>query len=308
MNLIFDFSNAWLDDGEALMRLPCLARRHKLFAFSTLDEADLREGVERGGLNACFTGLRGGVGGKGSTLGAYLAEQGLHPDETAFICGNEISLKAAAAAGISGWAALWLAEAAVQVPGQVHQTGLAASDELEARAESARQHTEIVLKHWDDFEAELQRREAVAARAYPITTVGALILDAGGHVFLVRTRKWLGKWGIPGGKVDYAESLETALRREVREETGLIAREVTFVMAHESIETPEFYKPRHFILLNYAVKVDGVKPTFALNHESVDGGWMTMVEAQNLDLNQPTRRLLETYSGTHSAARQGLHF
>jgi ADP-ribose pyrophosphatase YjhB (NUDIX family) len=292
------------------MRLPCLARRHKLFAFSTLDEAALREGVERSGLNACFAGLRGGVGGEGSTgsngdkaptLGAFLAEQGLHPDETAFICGNEVSLKAAAAAGISGWAALWLDEGTDQVPGQAHKTGLAASVELEARAESARQHTEIVLKHWDDFEAELQRREAVAARAYPITTVGALILDAAGHVFLVRTRKWFGKWGIPGGKVDYGESLETALRREVREETGLIAREVTFVMAHESIESLEFYKPRHFILLNYAVKVDGVKPTFALNHESVEGGWMTLTEAPNLDLNQPTRRLLETYSESYSA-------
>ncbi|MDI9430594.1 MAG: NUDIX domain-containing protein [Planctomycetota bacterium] len=57
----------------------------------------------------------------------------------------------------------------------------------------------------------------------PAAAVAALISDAEGRLLIVERaqepRK--GTWDLPGGFVDPGESAEEALRREVREETGL---------------------------------------------------------------------------------------
>ncbi|PYD74972.1 NUDIX domain-containing protein [Novacetimonas pomaceti] len=52
---------------------------------------------------------------------------------------------------------------------------------------------------------------------------GALVRRDDGRILLVRRRRppEAGHWGLPGGKVDWMETLEHAVRREVEEETGL---------------------------------------------------------------------------------------
>lgn len=51
-------------------------------------------------------------------------------------------------------------------------------------------------------------------------SVSAVIRDGRGHVLLGR-RADSGEWGLPGGNVEIGESVTEAIRREVREETGL---------------------------------------------------------------------------------------
>ena len=128
--------------------------------------------------------------------------------------------------------------------------------------------------------------------------MGGLIRDDAGNLLLVRTRKWGGRFGIPGGKIDYGESMESAFRRETREETGLEIRDVEFVMNQDCVEHPEFYRPRHYILVNYAARTAGIKPAVRLNHESDDFAWTAPAEALGMDLNGPTRVLLEKVMAT----------
>jgi 8-oxo-dGTP diphosphatase len=56
--------------------------------------------------------------------------------------------------------------------------------------------------------------------------VGAAIVRRGRLLLLRRSSEgaFPGVWEIPGGHVETGESLEVALRREVREETGLTVR------------------------------------------------------------------------------------
>ncbi len=59
----------------------------------------------------------------------------------------------------------------------------------------------------------------------PFVTVDAIIQVAGGVVLIERSNPPLG-FALPGGFVDYGESLEEAVVREAREETGLALKEL----------------------------------------------------------------------------------
>ena len=127
-------------------------------------------------------------------------------------------------------------------------------------------------------------------------TVGALIFNDAGEALLVRTHKWSNLWGIPGGKVKWGEPTETALRRDIKEETALDVTEIAFVLAQDSIHSKEFYRDAHFVLLNYTALAAGDQAV-TLNDEAQEFRWLSLEAALKLPINAPTRRLLETVAG-----------
>ncbi len=130
-------------------------------------------------------------------------------------------------------------------------------------------------------------------RGYPLVTVGALIVGPSGRVLLVRTHKWGDRWGVPGGKVDLGETLLAAVHREVREETGLSLGAVAWAPTHEAVDHPEFHRRAHFVLLNFVARA--TSEDVALNDEAQAYAWTTPDEALRMDLNAPTRALVEHY-------------
>jgi phosphoglycolate phosphatase len=133
----------------------------------------------------------------------------------------------------------------------------------------------------------------------PVVTVGAIIERPDGKILLVRTHKWLNLLGVPGGKIEYGETQEAALAREILEETGLVIYDVRFVIVQESVDSPEFYRPSHMVLLNYACRVDATD-ALVLNDEAEAFLWATPSEALTLDLNSPTRQLVEAWLRTRA--------
>lgn len=58
-----------------------------------------------------------------------------------------------------------------------------------------------------------------------------------GHILLLQRKKSpeTGAWGIPGGKIDFLETAEQAIRREALEETGLEAGEIKLLGLSEQL-------------------------------------------------------------------------
>ena len=65
-------------------------------------------------------------------------------------------------------------------------------------------------------------RALVGSRPLLLAAAGVLVQNGAANVLLQR-RGDDGTWGIPGGALELGESLEAAARRELTEETGLVA-------------------------------------------------------------------------------------
>ncbi len=131
------------------------------------------------------------------------------------------------------------------------------------------------------------------AQHYPEPTVGALIFDPEGRLFLMRSHKWGGRYVVPGGHVELGETLEAALRREVAEETGLAIHDIRLVCTQEFIYDPAFWQPRHFIFFDYACRAD--RTEVRLNDEAEAYAWFTVDEALCLPMDAYTERAIRAH-------------
>ena len=68
--------------------------------------------------------------------------------------------------------------------------------------------------------------------------------------------------------------------------------DIEFVLTQDCIESEEFYRPEHFILLNYTCRLSG-ESDVTLNEEAQAFRWVNESEALQLDINEPTRILLD---------------
>ncbi len=98
-------------------------------------------------------------------------------------------------------------------------------------------------------------------------------------------------WELPGGMLERNEPNGDAGHRELREETGLEVDEIEFVVVQDCVEPPEFERSAHFLLMNYTARSCGGQ--VVLNDEAEAFRWIDLEESLSLDLNEPTRVLVE---------------
>ncbi len=246
----------------------CAALGIRTFVLTSMDTLAFERQMDDFGLRGHFEATYSGVLDKREVIHQILETHGLNRAETAFIGDMTHDMETARHGGIASIAVL---------TGYNHPEILAAV------------RPDITVPDLGVLRALLARRHQ-SPSARPIATVGALIHDGADHVLMIRTHKWSDLWGIPGGKIKRGEPSLAALEREILEETALPIDDIEFVMVQDSIDSPEFMRPEHFILLNYVARARGTDVT--LNDEAEEFRWLSPVAALELDLNHPTRTLL----------------
>lgn len=126
----------------------------------------------------------------------------------------------------------------------------------------------------------------------PILGVGAIVLAGDRVLLILRGKEPLkGYWSLPGGAVETGESVEEALRREVREETGLEIREIRFAEVFERIMRDETGQVEyHYVLLDYICEPAGGELQAA--SDVSDARWFLWEEMAGLTMTSGTREVI----------------
>ncbi len=91
----------------------------------------------------------------------------------------------------------------------------------------------------------------------PVVGVGAVIIKEGKIALIKRGNEpSKGKWTIPGGLVELAESPEQAVIREAKEETGLDVDNPILIDVVSNVDLDEKGKVKyHYVIIDYLVHV-----------------------------------------------------
>ncbi|HRJ70513.1 MAG TPA: NUDIX domain-containing protein [Beijerinckiaceae bacterium] len=127
--------------------------------------------------------------------------------------------------------------------------------------------------------------------------VRAIVLDGEGRVFLVR-HSYVPGWHLPGGGVEPGETLEAAMRKELREEgnievTGALALHGVFHNAHVS---------RRDHVAVYVVRDFTQTGPRAADHEIVETGFFALDALPETTTKGTRARLTEALEGRPPAA------
>jgi 8-oxo-dGTP diphosphatase len=110
-----------------------------------------------------------------------------------------------------------------------------------------------------------------------------------GEVLLARRGKppYKNRWTLPGGALELNETAEQAARRELAEETGLVAEDLNFVTLHE----PETHRRRYSISVFFCTRFSGEQRA---GDDAAELAWRKLTELDGLSMTPGTAAIILT--------------
>ena len=122
--------------------------------------------------------------------------------------------------------------------------------------------------------------------------MGAVVIHSG-RVLLVRRGKepLRGRWLVPGGTVELGETLEEAVVREVREETGVTVRPRGVALVFDRIQRDGQGCLYHYVIVDYTC--DYVDGALRAGDDAADVAFVPEAELPYYDVPADALRLIQ---------------
>ncbi len=124
----------------------------------------------------------------------------------------------------------------------------------------------------------------------PELGIGAIVVRDGSILLVKRGNEpYQGEWSVPGGRVERGESLKSAVKREVLEETGISIAVGDLCYHFEYIAEDDSY---HYIVLDYfGFYLEG---EVSAGDDADDAQWISLDDLNQLQLNKKTDSALKS--------------
>ncbi len=122
----------------------------------------------------------------------------------------------------------------------------------------------------------------------PVEVAVGLVFDESGKILIGQRsspREFKGKWEFPGGKIEPFETTADALKRELKEELGVVVQNSTPFMSFD------FQYPHLSVLLNFEKVYDFDGVATALAHQKIR--WVEVDELSQYDMLQGSLCVVE---------------
>ncbi len=123
----------------------------------------------------------------------------------------------------------------------------------------------------------------------PFPTVDIIIENSAGKVVLIERKNYPYGWALPGGFVEYGESLENAALREAKEETNL---DVKILFPFKAYSSPD--RDPRFHTITYVFVGKG-KGKLRGKDDAKNAKWFGKREIKNLEIAFDHRRIIDDY-------------
>ncbi len=116
--------------------------------------------------------------------------------------------------------------------------------------------------------------------------VGAVIINREGKIFLAKrgkkARNEVGKWEFPGGGLEFGESFEDTIVREIKEEFGVNIQVFDQLTAFNHLIPDE---KQHWVALTFICKIKSGTPKILEPEKCDEIGWFSIDEMKKMSLS-----------------------
>ena len=128
---------------------------------------------------------------------------------------------------------------------------------------------------------------------HPVVGVGGVVVRNGRALIVKRAHEpRKGEWSLPGGLLELGESLQDAVRREIKEETALDVTVGPIIETFDRVHRDDQGRIRyHFVIVDFVCWPNGGE---AMPGSDADGvAWVSLQEVDDYKVNAHAKAVIE---------------